>query len=327
MRSDLLPLQTHDEQGKLRRVGVEIEVLNLSIERASGLVIELFGGHAVRENEYQMTLVDTSLGKFGVEVDSTPLKAIAKKRIRMRVIGAWDRLRERFFGAVAEHVTPTEIVTAPLAPLELELIDQLVLALRKAGAAGTDASLMYGIGVHLNPTVASTRASSIRDHIRAFVLLYPWLAEVLRPNISRRFLGFIAPYPPAYARLVLDPGYDPDLPALIDDYLAYNDTRNRGLDLLPLFAHLDRPRVARVIHDSRVSARPTFHFRMPDSRVDDPSFRIVDQWKAWLEVERLAGDAARLDRLSRAALEQLRSPLSLLRAPPFVQPAHRGAAP
>lgn len=327
MRPDLQPSVTHDEQGKLRRVGVEIEVLNLSIERASGLVIELFGGHAVRENEYQMTLVDTSLGKFGVEVDSTPLKAIAKARRRGRVLGAWDHVRERFFGAVAEHVTPTEIVTAPLAPLELELIDQLVSALRKAGAAGTDASLMYGLGVHLNPTVASTRASSIRDHIRAFVLLYPWLAEVLRPNISRRFLGFIAPYPPAYARLVLEPGYEPELPALIEDYLVHNATRNRGLDMLPLFAQLDGPRVARVIDDTRVSARPTFHFRMPDSRVDDPSFRITDQWRAWLEVERLACDGERLHRLSRGTLEQLRSPLASFRPPPFVHPEPRGAVP
>jgi hypothetical protein len=318
---------THDEHGKPRRVGVEIEVLNLTIERASGLVIELFGGHAVRENEYQMTLVDTSLGKFGVEVDSSPLKAIAKKRKRFRMLGAWDRVRERFFGAVAEHVTPTEIVTAPITPAELELIDQLVVALRDAGAAGTDASLMYGLGVHLNPSVASTNPSVLRDHIRAFVLLYPWLAEVLRPNVSRRFLGYIAPYPPAYARLVLQQGYEPSLAELIDDYLAHNATRNRGLDLLPLFAHLDAARVARTIDDERVSARPTFHFRMPDSRVDDPSFRIVDQWKAWLEVERLACDDARLRQLSRDALKQLRSPLAVFRAPLVFQPAHHGALP
>lgn len=327
MASDLLPPSTHDEHGQLRRVGVEIEVLNLTIERASGIVIELFGGHAIRENEYQMTLVDTSLGKFGVEVDSTPLKAIAKKRRRFHVLGAWDQVRERFFGAVAEHVTPTEIVTAPIAPLELEAIDQLVVALRDAGAVGTDASWMYGIGVHLNPTVASTNVNDLRDHIRAFVLLYPWLAEVLRPNIARRFLGFIAPYPPAYARLVLDPSYTPSLPQLIDDYLAHNPTRNRGLDLLPLFAHLDAARVERVIQDERVSARPTFHFRMPDSRVDEPSFRIVDQWKAWLEVEHLAGDAPRLAQLSRGALERLRSPLASFRPPPFVQPVPHGVAP
>ncbi|OBX33760.1 putative amidoligase enzyme [Halomonas elongata] len=38
---------------------------------------------------------------------------------------------------------------------------------------------------------------------------------------------------------MLDPDYQPDLRTLIDDYLEYNPTRNRELDLLPLFAYLD----------------------------------------------------------------------------------------
>jgi hypothetical protein len=324
---ELQPPRTHDDQGELRRVGVEIEVLDLTIERASGILIELFGGHAVKDSEYQMKVVETSLGKFGVEVDSSPLKAIAKKRKRGRVLGAWDQVRERFFGTVAEYLTPTEIVTAPLLPEDLVEMDRLTEVLRRAGAVGTEASVVYGIGVHLNPTVPSSSARVIRDHIRAFVLLYPWLARVLHPNIARRFLRFIAPYPARYARLVLDPSYAPSLPELIDDYLRHNPTRNRGLDLLPLFAHLDRARVERVVDDERVSARPTFHFRMPDSRVDDPCFRITDQWRAWLEVERLAADTARLERLSRGAFDALRSPWAMLRRRPFfVQPA-QGALP
>jgi hypothetical protein len=296
----LTPPCVDDEHGEPRRVGVEIEVLNLTIERASGLLIELYGGHALRENEYQMTVLDTALGVFGVEVDSSPLKEIAKKRKRYHVLNLWDRFRERLFGAVAEHVTPTEIVTSPLLPLELPEMDRLCNALGSAGGVGTDASIMYGIGVHLNPTVPSTEPLVLRDYIRAFVLMYPWLTSVLRPNISRRIQRFIAPYPGSYERLVLRPGYEPTLPQLIDDYLKHNATRNRGLDLLPLFAHLDKPRVLRVVDDDRVSARPTFHFRMPDSRVDDPSFRITELWRAWLEVERLACNPERIAELSRA---------------------------
>lgn len=327
MPSDLTPPQPLDERGELRRVGVEIEVLDLTIERASGLLIQLFGGHAVRENEYQMTIAETSLGTFGVEVDSSPLKAIAKKRKRFHVLSAWDRVRERFFGAVAEHVTPTEIVTAPIAPEDLVQMDELVRALADAGAVGTEASVVYGIGVHLNPTVPSSRPDVLRDYIRAFTLLYPWLTQVLRPNISRRIQRFIEPYPAAYARVVLDAGYAPSLPELIDDYLAHNPTRNRGLDLLPLFAQLDGPRVKRAIDDDRVSARPTFHFRMPDSRVDELGFRITDQWRAWLEVERLACDASRLEQLSAEALAALSTPIALLRKPFFVRPVQQGARP
>lgn len=323
----LQPPRTHDDQGELRRVGVEIEVLDLTIERASSILIELFGGHAVRESEYQIDVVETALGTFGVEVDSSPLKAIAKKRKRGRVLGAWDQLRERFFGAVAQYVTPIEIVTAPLLPEDLMEMDRLTEALRRAGAAGTEASVAYGIGVHLNPSVPSSNPLVLRDHIRAFVLMYPWLVRVLHPNISRRFLRFIAPYPASYARLVLDPSYAPGLPQLLDDYLTHNPTRNRGLDMLPLFAHIDRAHVERVIDDERVSARPTFHFRMPDSRVDDPCFRITDQWRAWLEVERLAADTPRLEQLCRGTFDALRSPWALMRRRPFyVQPA-RGALP
>jgi hypothetical protein len=160
---------------------------------------------------------------------------------------------------------------------------------------------MSGLGVHLNPTVPSSDPSVLRDYIRAFVMLYPWLVKVLHPDLSRRILSFIDPYPAAYGQLVLDPSYAPSLAQLIDDYLEHNPTRNRGLDLLPLFAHLDRERVARAVDDPRISARPTFHFRMPNSQVDEPGFRITDSWRAWLEVERLACDPRRLADHARLA--------------------------
>jgi hypothetical protein len=111
---------------------------------------------------------------------------------------------------------------------------------------------------------------------------------------------------------VLAPNYAPSVSQLIDDYLKHNPTRNRGLDLLPLFAHLDKDRVTRAVDDDRVSARPTFHFRMPDSRVDDPRFRITEQWQAWLEVERLACDPLRLAEQSRIAFARLQSPFGFL---------------
>jgi len=94
----LQPPRAHDDQGELRRVGVEIEVLDLTMEGASVVLIELFGGRGVMDSEYQMKVVDSALGTFGVEVDSSPLKAIGKKRKRKRVLGAWDQIREKFFG-------------------------------------------------------------------------------------------------------------------------------------------------------------------------------------------------------------------------------------
>lgn len=307
----LTPPQSLDAVGEPRCVGVEIEFLGLSLERAAVLVIELFGGQTLRKHEYDLRVVDASLGEFRIEVDSSPLKAIAKKRKRWsRSLVLMDHVKERFFGAVAQHVTPNEISTAPIAPERLVEIDQLVHALGRAGAEGTDASPFYMFGVHLNPTVPSTDPLVLRDHIRAYVLLHEWLVEALHMDLSRRMMGYATAYPVSYARLVLDPSYAPHLGQLIDDYLEHNPTRNRGLDLLPLFAHLDRERVVRTIHDDRVSARSTFHFRLPNSQVHDPNWLVSDEWKVWLEVERLANDPRRLAELSRGARRQLRAPFA-----------------
>jgi hypothetical protein len=121
---------------------------------------------------------------------------------------------------------------------------------------------------------------------------------------ARRALRFATAYPLAYRRLLFAPDYAPDMPALISDYLRHNPTRNRGLDLLPLFAHLDPLRVRAAVHDPRIKSRPTFHFRLPNSQVGTPGWRISDEWRVWLEVERLASDR-RL--VSAAAAEAHRS--------------------
>jgi hypothetical protein len=87
---------------------------------------------------------------------------------------------------------------------------------------------------------------------------------------------------------------------LIDDYLDASPSRNRELDMLPLFAHLDHDRVRARLPYEKISARPTFHYRLPDSRVDDPAWTIAADWNRWVEVERLACDPARLVRLAAA---------------------------
>jgi hypothetical protein len=309
----LVPPHALDGSGEPRRVGVEIEFIGLPIERAAAIVVDLFGGRVARESEYELRAVGTRLGEFKVELDSSPLKAIARERKRSKALGLVDRARERIFGAVADHITPNEIVTSPLPPERLPEIDRLAHALGRAGAEGADASVMYVMGVHLNPTAPSSDPLVLRDYIRAYTLLHEWLVVELDTAFSRRLMRFATAYPPAYARKVLDPHYAPRLPELIDDYLKHNPTRNRALDLLPLFAHLDWERVARAVDDERVKGRPTFHFRLPNSQVHDPKFRISDEWKLWLEVERLAEDPVRLAELSARARAQLRLPLPALR--------------
>ena len=73
--------------------------------------------------------------------------------------------------------------------------------------------------------------------------LFDWLRSRCHPDLSRRISPYIEPYPLDYARLILQPDYAPDSGRLIDDYLRHNPTRNRALDMLPVFAHLDEARV------------------------------------------------------------------------------------
>lgn len=50
---------------------------------------------------------------------------------------------------------------------------------------------------------------------------------------------------------------------------------------------------------SKNDPRPAFHYRLPNSRIDDPGWRFEDEWNLWLEIEKLAGDKEMLHKLSR----------------------------
>ena len=300
----LLPPLPADDHGRPRKVGVEIEFLRLELEAACKVIAELFGGRSEQVHECALRVVGTQLGDFKVELDSHPLTELAKKRRRRLPVRAWERFKGAVLGLIAGTWTPSEITTEPIAPERLNELDRLVHALGRAGAGGTDDGLLAVVGVHFNPAAPSD-ARLLRDYIRAYSLLHSRLRRVLRVDRMRRAFRYATAYPRAYRRLVLAPDYAPDLAQLIDDYLRHNPTRNRGLDLLPLFAHLDPERVRAATSDPRIKGRPTFHFRLPNSQVGDPRWRITDEWRAWLEVERLAVDAPRLAALSAGALARM----------------------
>jgi Putative amidoligase enzyme len=220
------------------------------------------------------------------------------------VLGAMKHNMRHALGAVASLVMPYEVVTPPLPIGRLVDIDNLVEALRQTGARGTGRSPLYAFGLHLNPQAASLDADYIVDHLKSFMLLAPQLRAEIGVDLSRRLSPFIEPYAEPYVRRVVDPDYRPSLERLIDDYLDANPSRNRELDLLPLFATLDAERVRRHVADARVKARPTFHYRLPNSRVDDSGWSVVADWNRWVGVERLAAERHRLDELARRYVEK-----------------------
>lgn len=289
--------------GTPRRLGVELELGGLELDEIAGAVAAVFSGAVSRETEYDYR-VDTPAGEFKVEADLELLKRIGRERAEGGEQDApFTALLNRIRAAFGELVAPCEIVGPPLPFESLARFDDLVARLRALGAEGTRSSLLATYGAQLNPEAPDLGAASITRHLRAFALIHDWLSAEIDVDLSRRVTGWAEPYPDDYVELLAG-DYAPDLAALIDDYLDANPTRNRALDMLPLFAHLDEPRVRAAVDDPRIKARPTYHYRLPDSRVQTPGWFISDEWNRWLVVEHVAADDRLSGELAAAYLER-----------------------
>lgn len=318
------PLRTTTD-GRPRRVGVEIEFGGLDADAAAEVVQGLYGGTIEAVDRHKSLVRDTAFGMFTVELDSTyahPKAVPADDKATFQ-----ERLKSKLAPTVGDVVSlwlPYEVVAPPVAFDRLGELDDLVAALRRRGASGTQESPLYAFGLQLNPEVAASDVGYILCHLRAYLVLSPWLRAEIGIDPSRRLLPFAAHFPQNYVRHVLDPHYAPDLDALIGDYLEANPTRNRELDLLPLFAHLDPDKVHRAVPDPLIKARPTFHYRLPNSRIGDPEWGgVVGEWNRWVKVERLAADRPRLEEAARQYCAELdASPLS-----DFVERARQWVAP
>ncbi|MBK0399371.1 amidoligase family protein [Limibaculum sp. M0105] len=301
--------------GRPRGVGVELEFGQLTAFDAARAVTRALGpGSALHEEDphrFRITPPAGSpwRGSFRVELDT---RWAHPEHLR-RHVGNPDeseednelpRLAAAFLGDVAGLVMPVELVAPPVGWPDLPALMPLITGLRAAGATGTEHSTFAGFGMHLNVEAAAYDAEYLLSVLRAYVLIAPRLRRDSRLATIRRMQNYINPFAVDYARHILDAGYAPELGRLIDDYIAFNPTRNMELDMLPLFAHLDAPRVRRRLPDEKISARPTFHWRLPDCRIDAPGWRPMDDWTRWVEVERLATQPLEIRALSRTFLSK-----------------------
>jgi hypothetical protein len=289
------PPQTLGPSGASRRVGVEIEFSNIDCRSAAELVQKTFGGDVLEEDPYRFRVLATMLGDFTVELDmrhAHPHKSTGRKR---HVLDGLQAELCAAVGDVASLWLPVEIVSPPVAWERLPELDKITQELRRAGAHGTDDGLLYAFATQLNPEVPSCDAKVILAYLKAFLILADRLRADAARDIKRRLLPFAAPMPRAYARKVIDPAYQPSLAQLIDEYIKANPTRNRELDMLPLFTALDAERIGRQFRSSLVKPRPTFHYRLPDTRLSDPEWGLITEWNRWVQVEWLAAEPERLD--------------------------------
>lgn len=302
--------------GELRTVGFELEYSGLTLAKSAAIVLKAVGGRVDIINPYHFKIRDTAYGTFTLVLDFQFLVESGLERW-LHTVGLDQALEretveaiERFIADLSETVVPYEISTSPLPIDRIDVIETVKEALRQHGAMGTKADPLYAFGFHINPEAPRITVDEILNTLRAFFLLYDYLVELIKPDMTRRLTPYIDPFDKEYMQLVLDPAYDPTMIGLIDDYLEYNPTRNRALDLLPLFAWIDLDRVMAQMEGEKISARPTYHYRLPNSRVDEAIWCTCEAWNSWVLVERLANDDEAIKRLGGRCLTYLDSPFS-----------------
>lgn len=297
------PPVTTTENDDVRRVGFEIEFTGLTIGNVIQILKDVFGGELDRKSAVEYILQTPEYGKFKVELDWEFLKSTALDAKINDDGHEWVD----FLHQIALSVVPVEIVSPPFPLDKLEQLDKLIPALRNAGAKGTDDSVVAAFGVHINPELPSLDVQTVHRYLQAFGLLQWWLNEAHDVNLARKISPYIQLYSEEYVELLLDKTYQ-DMSDLIDDYLVHNPSRNRALDMLPLFAFIDQQRVHNTVSDSKVNQRPTFHYRLPDCLIENTHWSFATSWNIWHLVEVLAADPTELDFLSRR-FRQLSLPL------------------
>lgn len=287
-----IPQHKHNPEGKCRRVGFELEFGGPDIKTAASLVAQALDAKPQMISEAEWEVSDKQLGNFLIELDWHFAKETAKERADQKEmeIGAastGDSLME-WVTKLASQVVPIEVVCPPIPMDRLERLDTMIAKLREGGAEGTEQALIYAFGVHINPELPALDTNTIIAYLQSYILAEEWLMKKHRVDLARRVTPYIDTFSKDYGLLVAS--YDEPITQdrLIDDYLSHNPTRNRALDLLPLFKHLDAEKIERTLSDPRIKARPAFHYRLPNCEIEQDEWSLHNCWNIWCVIEYLS---------------------------------------
>jgi Putative amidoligase enzyme len=301
-----LPPVVYDNRGNIRRAGFEFEFGNLPIAETSTALHKALGGELETISPFEAVIHDSRVGKLKVERDADLLKSRRYLKLLNSVgldsePGSLVHELETNLDSVSRTLVPCEVVTDPIPLNQLEQLDTLVATLNQLGAEGTQDSLIYAFGLHINASLPAQDAATVLRYIQAFLLLNAWIVDQANTDRTRRYLTrYIDPFPQEYLELALDNNYQPDTRQLVEDYMRLNPTRNRGLDMLPILSGLDEEAVRSGLNPDEahlVKARPAFHYRLPDCKVNVPGWTVAAPWNRWVYIETLAGDRALLAEL------------------------------
>lgn len=286
------PVRQHRQDGQPRRVGFELEFTGLTFAQARQNLLKVLKGSEKATSPVETT-IETEMGGFNLELDWNLLKQVSKEYMDEEATPDWLE----GIGRMAARVVPIELVCPPVRLDQLPLLDPIVNSLRGAGAQGTDDSLIAALGVHINAELPDTSPATIQTYLKAYSLLQWWLVEAHSVNLARKISPYVDLYPEEYIDRLLHQK-QADMDELFDLYLAYNATRNRALDLLPLLSHIDPQRVQAKVEDDRIQARPALHYRLPNCEIERRHWDLATEWNTWWVVEQLAADAEAIEVLS-----------------------------
>jgi hypothetical protein len=286
-----LPTVTCNSEGRPRKVGFELEFTGLDLEQTTAIVERVFSSRHSSKSQADAVVEVAELGTFTIELDWHYLKQKATQKKDQAPHGWLDLLSQ-----AATLLVPMEVVCPPIAMTQLAVLDPLLEELRQAGAMGTEDSVIAAYGVHINAEVPRLDAATLDNFLRAFSLLQWWLVDAHQVDVARRISPYVDLYPENYLKLLFS-RHQPDLDTLLQDYLRHNATRNRALDLLPLLAQVAAGQVQRAVPDTKIKARPAFHYRLPNCQIDKPDWSLADAWNTWWVVEELARRPDDLDDL------------------------------
>ncbi|MDZ7714651.1 MAG: amidoligase family protein [Balneolaceae bacterium] len=298
------PVTLNNKNGDPRKVGFELEFSGLELDKTADLIKELYGGEIIEKHRYEYEVNNTDLGNFRVELDARILRKMADEDTLKKFGLNFEKESilksvEDFLDKAAKTVVPLEVVMPPISVETIPKLESLRRKLQQHKAEGTKASLMHILGMHINVETPDLEISTLLRYLRSILLVYPWLLQKLNIDITRKLSPFVDPYPGKYVLKVLDVDYSPSKGQFINDYLAYNATRNRPVDFLPILAMLDEEKVNRELEDEKNTPRPTFHYRLPNSNIDNPEWSFTEEWNYWMAVEKLAEDKDLIMKLSK----------------------------
>jgi hypothetical protein len=307
-----LPELFFNNKDKPRHVGIEIEYSNLSLEKSAKLISEIFGGNLEKITKYELKLKDTKYGDFKFELDAQLLQKMQTDNLfdkLSNIIGSVSHSIDDIVDKTSKRFVPFEIATPPIPIKDLKEADKLVESLRLNGALGTTHSLYYAFGVHFNIEPPSQNIEDVLRLFKSFLIIQKWIELQSEVDIARKVSPYINDFPKEYIKKIIDLDYKPTKEEFLHDYIKYNPTRNRILDMLPQLAFWDEKEVRKHLPKEKINPRPTYHYRLPNSKVNLFRWNLSQEFQLWIIVEILANNEKVFNKMSKEFLIQLDSPL------------------